>query len=113
LLPAAWRWEGVPRMCPGLRPGPGLSTQAQGHLSRGRVSHTPFALHACPSRWAHHLEDTVYAVQSGVHGAPALRLTLSPDATRGRSRCAVGHARGPQFGAVRGDLLYLPYGPLS
>jgi hypothetical protein len=59
----------------------GFQLTHKANLSRGRVSHAPLALQACPSWWAHHLEDTGYDMQSGIHRAPPLRLALSPDAT--------------------------------
>src|SRR5919106_3270878 len=77
LLPPDDRWQGVCRMGPCLRPDSWFSTQAPGNLSWGRVSHTPLALQACPSRWDDHLEDTVYDMQNRVYGPPTLPLTLS------------------------------------
>ena len=55
----------------------------------------------------------MYEVQSRVHGPPALRLALSPDAPGGGTRCLTGDAWGAQFGAVRRDLPYLSHGALS
>ena len=104
----AWRRQGVSRMCPRLPPGPRLSAQTQGDLSRGRVPDAPLPLCPCPSGWGHHLAYPVHDVQSRVHGPPPLRLALSPDATGGGPRCPVGHAWGPQFGAVRGHLHISP-----
>src|SRR5438067_1191319 len=77
VLPAAWRWEGVPRMCPRLRDVPGLSVHTQGDLSRWRMPDTPLLLRPCPPRGAHHLADTVHDVSRRVHGSAALRLALS------------------------------------
>ena len=68
----------------------------------------PLPLYACPAGWSHHLACPVYAMQSGIHGPPALRLTLSPDAPGGRPRCLTGHAWRAQFGAVRCALPSLP-----
>ena len=113
LLSAAWRWQGVCRMCARLPPVPWLSAQTQGDLSRRRVPDAPLALCPCPSGWGHHLAHPVHDVSSGVHGPAPLRLALSPDATGGGPRCPVGHAWRPQFGAVRGDLPYLADGALS
>src|SRR5712691_6559966 len=88
-------------MCPRLRHGPRLSAETQGDLSWRRVPGPPLALRPGPSGWAHHLASPMYDVQSGVHGPAALRLTLTPDATRGGSRCPHGHTRWSQFGAMR------------
>src|SRR6266446_2647125 len=81
VLSAAWRWEGLSRVCPCLRAVSWLPAQAQGDLSWRRVPHPPLALCPRPSGWSDHLADTVHDVQSGIHGPPALRLALSPDAT--------------------------------
>ena len=43
-------------------PLPWLSARPQGHLSRGRVSHTPLALCPSPCAWDHHLADPVHDV---------------------------------------------------
>ena len=83
-----------------------------GDLSRGRVSDPPLALRPCPPGWSHHLAHPVCEVQSGVHGPPALRLTLSLDAPRRRPQRPVGDAWGAEFGAVCGDWSYLAYGAL-
>src|SRR5215471_16714780 len=83
VLPAAWRWEGVPRMCPRLRHVSRLSARTQGDLSRRRVSHTPLPLCSCPAGWAHHLACPVHHVSRRVHGPAALRLALPSDAPGG------------------------------
>src|SRR5215510_4304609 len=113
LLSSARRWQGVCRMCSRLSPLLWLSAHTHGHLSRRWVPDTALPLCPCPAGWSHHLAYPVYEVQSRVHRAAALRLTLPPDAPRGRSRCPVGHPWWPEFGAVRGDLPYLADGPLS
>jgi hypothetical protein len=52
---------------------------------RGGGCLTPsLALRPGPAGWSHHLAHPVYTVQSGLHGPPALRLTLSLNATRRR-----------------------------
>src|SRR5687767_5714081 len=83
VLPTAWRWEGVPRMCHRLHHVPWLSTQAQGDLSRRWVLDAPLPLHACPLEWRHHLAAPVYEMQSRVHSPPTFRLALSPDVSEG------------------------------
>ena len=85
----------------------------QGDLSRRRVPDAAFALCAYPSGWGDHLADTVYDVQSGIHGPPPLRPPLSSDATRGGPRCPVSDAWRAQFGTVRRPLPYLSHGALS
>jgi hypothetical protein len=45
----------------------------------------------------HRLAHPVHDVQSRVHHPAAFHLALSPDATRSRSRCLVGHTGWPQF----------------
>ena|SRR5215813_10160689 len=59
----------------------GLSARTQSELSRRWVPDPPLPLRPCPPGWSHHLAYPVYDVQSGVHDPPALRLTLSPNAT--------------------------------
>src|SRR5262245_40592653 len=90
----------------------GFQLRHQTNLSRRRVPNPPLPLHPRPPRWGHYLASPMYEVQSRVHGPPALRIALSPDAPGGRARRPAGHPRGPQFGAVRGDLPSLPHGPL-
>ena len=60
-----------------------LSAETQSHLSRGRMPDPPLALRPGPAGWAHSLAGPVHDVSRGVHRAPALCLTLSPDATGG------------------------------
>src|SRR6266849_4491816 len=112
VLSAAWRRQGISRVCPCLSPVPWLSAQTQGDLWWRRPDPS-LALCARPAGRSHHLAHPVYAVQSRVHGPPALRLTLSPDAPGGRPRCLTGNAWRAQFGTVRRHLPYLPHGPLS
>ena len=50
----------------GFPPGPGLSTQTQGELSRRRVPDAAFALCACASGRSDHLADTVHDVRKAV-----------------------------------------------
>src|SRR5438128_7580606 len=69
VLTAAWRWEGVPRMCRRLRDVPGLSVHTQSDLSRRRMPDTPLLLRPCPPRGAQHLADTVHDVSRRVHGS--------------------------------------------
>src|SRR5215467_14014668 len=102
------RWEGVSRVRVRLPPLPRLSTETQGDLSRRRVPDAPLALCPPPCAWDHHLASPVYDVSRGVHRAPTLRLALSPDAPRGRSRCPRGDAGWAQFGTLRGALSYFP-----
>src|SRR5215475_14470896 len=66
-------------MCHRLRAVPGFSAQAQGHLSRRRVSDTPLPLPPGPAGWSHHLARPVHHVQSGVHRPAALRLAVPPE----------------------------------
>src|SRR4029434_1991994 len=113
VLPAAWRWSGVPRMCPRLRHVPRLSAEIQSHLSRRLVPDPSLPLCPCPAGWSHHLAHPMYEVQSGVHRATALRLELSSDATGGGSRCPDGYTRWAQLRVVCGHLPYLPHGSLS
>src|SRR5262245_52145518 len=100
-------------MCSCLHHGPRLPTHAQGNLPREWVSHTPLTLYARPSRWHHYLEDTVYDMQSGVHGPPAFHHTLPPDAPGGRPRCLTSDAWRAEFGAVRRALPSLTHGAVS
>src|SRR5262245_14571076 len=44
----------------------------------------------------------MYHVQSRLHRPAAFYLALSPDTTRGRTRCPLGHSWGPQFGTLCG-----------
>src|SRR5437660_12915230 len=76
VLPAAWRWEGVPRMCPRLRQGPRLSAATQSHLSRGRMPDAPLPLRPCPPGWSHYLAYPVYDVQSGYRYRDLLSVIL-------------------------------------
>src|SRR4029077_15872698 len=113
LLSAAWRWQGVCRMRPRLSPGPRLSTRPQGDLSGRRVPDTPLALRPSPSGRAYHLAHPVHHVSRGVHGAPPLRLALSPDAPGGGPRCPTGDAWRTECRALCRALSYRPDGPLS
>src|SRR5215813_4817935 len=113
VLPAAWRWEGVPRICPRLRYVPRLSAETQSHLSRWRIPDAPLALRPNPSGRAHHLASPVHDVSRGVHRAPALRLALSPDGPGGGPQRLASHAWRIEFGALRGHRSYLAHGPLS
>src|SRR6266568_1379354 len=100
-LSAAWGWQGVSRMSPRLRHVPWLAAATQGDLSGRWLLNPPLALSPRPPVWYHHLACPLYAGQSRVHGPPALRLALSPDAPGGGPRCRTGDAWGAQFGAVR------------
>src|ERR671932_1076888 len=100
-------------MCPRLRDVPRLSIETQSHLSWGWMSDAPLALCPCPPGWRHHLADPMYHVSCGVHRPAAFYLALPPDASGGGPGCTVGHARRPQFGAVRRALPSLPDGALS
>src|SRR4030095_11301782 len=113
IFSAAWRSEGVPRMCPRLRAVPGLSTETQSHLSWRWMPDPPFALCARPSGRGHDLAAPVHDVSCRVHGPPALRLALSPDATRRGSRRPASATWRSQSGMVCGDLPPLADGGLS
>src|SRR4029453_17131013 len=99
LLSAAWRWQSVCRMHTRLRAVLGLSAETQGHLRRRWVPDPSLALYARPPGWAHHLAAPVHDVSRGVHRAPVLCLTLSPDAPGGRPGSPLRSARGATFGA--------------
>src|SRR5215831_18790712 len=64
-------------MRPRLSPGPGFSTGTQGDLSWRWVPDASLPLRACPPGWAHYLAGSVYHVESGVYGPPALRLVYA------------------------------------
>lgn len=68
----------------------------------------------CASVWgAYHLAPPVHHVPRSVHRPPALRVAVSLDASRGRSRRLISDPWRPEFGAVRGPLPYFPYSSLS
>src|SRR4029450_2727956 len=79
----------------------------------GGCPDAPLALCPCPPGWRHHLADPMHHGQSRLHRPAAFYLALSPDTTRGRARCPLGHSWGPQFGTLCGALSYVPAGPLS
>src|SRR6266511_2186507 len=88
-----------------------LTHKATCHGGRCLTRHSHYVLY--PSGWGDHLADTVYDVQSGIHGPPPFRPPLSSDATRGGPRCPVSDAWRAQFGTVRSPLPYLSHGALS
>ena len=58
----------------------GFQLKHKATCQRRWVPDAPLALCPRPSGRGHHLAYPVHDVQSGVHGPPAFRLALSPDA---------------------------------